>query len=916
MSTPILLTKLFVPDTRPELVSRSNLVDQLNNGLDRKLTLISAPAGFGKTTVVTNWLHTQEGDDASPFLIGWLSLDEDDNDPVRFLTYMITALNRIPGLETEIGAGALQMAQASQLPPPQTILTAVINEIAMITNKIVLVIDDYHLIDSQLVHNALIFLLENLPPQLHVVITTREDPPIQISRLRTRGQLNEFRAVDLRFSTAEIDEFLNQIMGLGLSTQDITALEKRTEGWVAGLQLAAISMQGRTDKSNFIQSFTGSHHFVIDYLVDEVLKHQPDHIREFLLQTSILDRLTGPLCDAITSRENGQATLEMLEHSNLFIIRLDSERQWYRYHHLFADLLRQRLYQMQPQKKRTLHALASEWYEQQGLNDEAIEHVLQSENYEQATQMINEHIEEMWRQGKLGRLLRWLEKLPDEYINNSPNICIFLAWNLFTKGDQEKAESVLQFIEKNLDLQSDLSSDNPIEKGETSARLFVKKIRGRVAAIRAVMASYRSDAIESKKFASLAQALLPVDDLNWRSAAAMALADAYVFMGDYDSAHQARFESINICKAAGNTYIYLIDRTKFILVLKARGELLQAKAHCQQLIEYAIDNGFTGPGTIGWIQAILGDILAETNDLDGAFEIVREGVNLNKLGRDVTLLGWSNMCLTRILLSIGDFNGAENIIKKTEVMSQKATIPPLVNYQMMNYRVRVWLSQGRLDEAIKWMREQMEDSESKSTYVGRRINIPIARIRIAQQLPEKANELLLPLLDAAEAGGHISRAIELLILQALSLQAGDEIERALVPLDKALSLAQPRGFFRIFVDEGPPMARLLYEALSREISPEYVQKLLAAFPDVEPEKELMSKLIVSDSEWIEPLSERELEVLQLIAEGLSRPEIASQLVLSLNTVKTHARNIYSKLGVNNQMQAVGKARGLGLLDKD
>jgi LuxR family maltose regulon positive regulatory protein len=728
--------------------------------------------------------------------------------------------------------------------------------------------------------------------------------------------LTELRATDLRFTSSEVVEFLNQAMGLNLSAEDIATLETRTEGWIAGLQLAAISMQGHEDATSFIKAFTGSHHFVIDYLVEEVLKHQTEYIRDFLLKTSILDRLTGPLCDAVTNQENGQATLEMLEHSNLFIIRLDSERQWYRYHHLFADLLRQRLNRMQPQETRTLHALASEWYEQQGLIDESIEHALQSKNYDLATRMINEYIEERWQQGKLGMLLRWLEKLPDDYINNNPNLCIFLAWNLFTKGDQKKAESVLQFIEKNLDLQSDLSSDKPIEKGETSARLFVKKIRGRVAAIRAVMATYRSDAIESKKFASLAQELLPVDDLNWRSAAAMALADAYVFMGKYDSAHQARFESIKLCEIAGNTYIYLIDRTKFILVLKARGELMQAKAHCQQLIEYAIDNGFTDPGTIGWIQAILGDILVETNDLDGAFEIVREGVNLTELGRDVTLLSWSNMCLTRILLSIGDFNGAENIIRKTKVMSQKATIPPLVNYQMMNYRVRVWLSQGRLDEAINWMREQMEDSESKSTFVGTRINIPIARIRIAQQLPEKANELLLPLLDAAEAGGHISRAIELLILQALSLQAGDEIEKALIALDKALSLAQSRGFIRIFVDEGPPMARLLYAALEKGITPEYVQKLLAAFPDGEPEKDLMSKSIASDSEWMEPLSDRELEVLQLIAEGISRQEIAFQLVLSLNTVKTHARNIYSKLGVNNQMQAVGKARGLGLLDQD
>jgi LuxR family maltose regulon positive regulatory protein len=602
----------------------------------------------------------------------------------------------------------------------------------------------------------------------------------------------------------------------------------------------------------------------------------------------------------------------MLDRANLFIVPLDNERRWYRYHHLFADLLRQRLARTQPQKTLTLHSLASKWYEQQGLIDESIEHALASKDYELATRMINEHIEERWRQGKLG-LLRRLEKLPDESINSSPNLGIFLAWNLFTNGDQEKAEHILRSIERELDSQSELASDESLEKSKPSAGFFEKKVRGRVAAIRAVMATYRSDAGASEQFARLAQELLPADDLNWRCAAAMALADAYVFMGEYDRAHEARLESIKVCQTAGNTYIYLIDRTKFILVLKARGELLQARDQSQQLMDYAVDHGFSDPGTLGWIQAILGDILAELDDLDGACDIVREGVNLAELGRDVTLLSWRNMCLTRILCSLGDFDGAEKLVKKTEKMSQEAFIPPLVNYQMMNYRIRLWLSQGRLDEAIKWMGEQATDPEARTTYVGNMMNIPLARIQIAQQMPEEANELLVPVLDAAKAGGHVSRAIELFILQALNLQAVDEIEKALDPLEKALSLAQPRGFVRIFVDEGPPMAGLLYEALKRDMAPDYVQRLLAAFPPPEPAETVQTGFQGDQSGLIEPLSDREMEVLRLVAKGLTNKEVSNKLYLSVHTVKTHTRNIYSKLDVHNRAEAAAKARALGIL---
>ncbi len=905
MPTPILITKLFPPPLNPDLVKRQDLIDRLSDGLDRKVALISAPAGFGKSTLVGDWLEGLKGGEAA-----WLSLDEEDSDPSRFLTYLISTLARTQRLGADFGKGALGMLQSPQPPPIQSVLIPILNEIAEASGKIVLVLDDFHLIESQEVQDALSYFLEHLPPQLHLVISTRQDPQLPLGRLRAQGQITELRAADLRFSNSEAADFLNRLMGLDLSPEEIAALETKTEGWVAGLQLAAISLQGSEDIQGFIRSFQGSNRLVLDFLIEEVLGQLPEGIQEFLLQTSILNRLTGPLCDTLTGQGNSQETLVTLDRANLFILPLDEERRWYRYHHLFADLLRQRLSQTQPQKKLALHSIASQWYEDQGLINEAIEHALLSKDYQLATKLINEHIEERWRQGKLARIMRWLEKLPDEFTDNSPNLCVYLAWNSFTKGYQDQAERILQFIENHFNIESGLPSDEPRKISGSSTQSSENNVLGRVAAIRAVMATYRSDAVESKHYARLAQQLLPEDDLNWRSAAAMALADAYVFLGEYDQAHQARFESNKICQTAGNTYIYLIDRTKFILVLKARGELLQAQNHCRQLMEYAADNGFSEPGTIGWIQTILGDILAETNQLDEAYEIVREGVNLTELGRDVTLLSWSNMCLTRILISLGDFDGAEIIIKKTDELSQKATIPPIVKYQLMNYRVRIWLSQGRLDAAIKWMQEQTADHKSQKTYVDRMLNIPLTRIQIAQNLTEEANKRILTLLDAAESGGHISRVIELSILQALNLQAVDDKETAFGPLEKALSLAQPRGYFRIFVDEGPPMARLLYRALDREIEPEYVQRILAAFPAAESEDDLPQK---DQSGLVEPLSEREIEVLEWMAAGLTNQEIAEQLIISPHTVKTHTRNIYAKLDVSNRTLAVGKARTLGIL---
>ncbi len=902
MAAPILLTKLFIPTNRPELVHRPELIKRLNDGSDRKLTLISAPAGFGKTTVVIDWLHSQKGDASSPFLMGWLSLDEDDNDPVRFLTYLITALKRIPGLETEIGAGALQMAQASQSPSPQTILTAIINEIAIITEKIVLVFDDYHLIDNQSVHDALIFLLENLPPQLHLVITTREDPPLQIPRLRTRGQLNEFRAVDLRFSIAETDEFLNQIMGLGLSTQDITALEKQTEGWIAGLQLAAISMHGRTDIRNFIQSFTGSHHFVIDYLVEEVLKHQLDHIREFLLQTSILNRLTGSLCDAITSQENGQATLEALEHSNLFIIRLDNERQWYRYHHLFGDSLRQRLRQTKPDQEISFHLKASEWYAQNGFPDQAIEHALQSDDFDRAVRLIEEQADACWKRGEHTKLRHWLDSLPAELLFSNPNLCIFHAWEQFANGQQDAVEATLQVVEK--------MDSNPDSQRESDRM----RIQGRVATIRAFLAFHKGDSDAIFQHAQLALDYLPEDDIIWRNTVYVPLGDAFFMARHVEDTARIRLETWETSKAIGNIYMELIASMKYCVTLRQQGKFGMIKEICQQQTILAKENGLSLSPEAGWILAVWGEVLAEQGNLDQAVKKAREGKELAQ-GGYIGILYVCNRHLIVALYSSGHFAGVEAIIQEVEEYGWDR-LPPWIVIEIKAWQLRLWLAQGKVEETSQWLAEQGLEVTGNPDRFNEIEYLTLVRFLIATGHPSDTLDLLERVYTNANDRGHISRVIEILNLQALAMQAVGDTRQAMNVLEQSLTLAEPRGFLFAFVNEGPPMARLLYKALSRGIAPDYVQKLLAAFPDIEPKKNLLKNPIVSDSEWIEPLSERELEVLQLIADGISRPEIATRLVISLNTVKTHARNIYSKLGVNNQMQAVGKARGLGLLDKD
>lgn len=909
MPAPILATKLYVPQPWPGIVTRLRLIERLNGGLAKggKLTLISAPAGFGKTTLVSEWIA------GCGHPVTWLSLDQGDNDPTHFLAYVVAALQTIA---PKIGAVAMAALQSSQPPPIESILTALLNEITALPDQFILVLDDYHVIDSKPVDHALTFLLEHLPPRMHLVIASREDPHLPLARLRASGQLTELRAADLRFTSSEAAEFLNQLKGLNLSAEDIAALEARTEGWITGLQLAALalqgspSMQGYPDTSRFIQSFTGSHRFVLDYLVEEVLQRQPEHIRSFLLQTAILERLSGPLCDAVTRQKDGRGILETLERGNLFVIPLDDQRQWYRYHHLFAEVLLAHALEEQPDQIPLLRERASAWYEQNNLPAEAIRHALAARDFERAAGLIEKMYPAMDASFQYAAWLGWVRKLPDEVVRARPVLSVDYARALSDSGEFDASMSWLQEAEQRLEG----SAEGMVVADEAQFRTLPAMI----ALAHSYHTQVQGDIGGTVKYAELALELSPEEDhyLHIHAMAVVTLGMAYWSRGDLDRAQRALCVWMNYCQKVGNIIFAIATGGYLAGIIVAQGRLREAERTYKQSIQLASTHDQVRHVTAN-LYLGLGLLYHEQGDQQSAAQHLHKSGELG----EQALIDWPyrwRLAQARLKEAEGDLKTALDLLDEARGLYVRSTVPDF--HPIDALKARVYLRQGWLSEALAWARERGLSVDDDLSYLGEFEHITLARVLIAQHQNDpaagsvhEAIALLERLLQAAEAGGRMGSVIEILVVQALAFQAQGNVSEALTPLERALTLAEPEGYVRIFVDEGEPM-RSLIEKQSRgqnKTFPGYVDKLLAAF--ARPTAILQPRTNNLHSIIIEPLSERELEVLKLLRSELSGPEIAKQLMVSLHTLRTHTNNIFKKLGVNNRRAAVRRADELDLL---
>lgn len=961
MLTPILATKLYIPPPRLTLIQRSRLLDRLNAGLQGKLTLISAPAGFGKTTLVSawvtqkaeEWMQDKAGEVAlPPSRVAWLSLDARDSDPTRFLAYLVAALQP---MAPKLGTGVLGLLQSPQPPPMETLLALLLNDIATIQDKFVLVLDDYHVIDDGAplgaVDAALAYLLDHLPPQMHLVITTREDPQLPLARYRARGQMTELRATDLRFTPAEAADFLNQVMALDLSAAEVAVLEERTEGWIAGLQLAALSLQGRPagtpDVARFVKAFAGDNRYIVDYLVEEVLQRQPERVRSFLRQTAILDRLSGPLCDAVTGQNDGVALLDALERGNLFVVPLDDQRHWFRYHHLFADVLVAHALQAEPAHVVLLHQRASDWYEQNGLRVDAIRHALAAKDFVRTAGLVELAWPTMDGSFQTATWLGWARAIPDAMVRVRPVLRVAYAWALLNGGELDAAEARLieveQWLESFVDAQArQQAPSTPHPGGDTQAAsaavpgaVIVDEAQFRtlpasIATARSYLAQSRGDLPVAVKYGQRALDLLPATDHLRRGPAAALLGLAQWASGDLAAAYQTLAAAMAGFQKVGNLHFATSVTSGLADIRTVQGRLHDAiRSYTQSLqlvlAQHEID---TRPLIRGTANLYLG--LSELIHEQGNLELATQHLlRAEELGDQAGLPDWRYRLYrtqARFKATAGDFTGALDRLDAAERNFRSTPVPEARPLGAL--KTQVWVAQGRLRDARRWVQEQGLSVDDEPSFLREFEHMTLARVLIAD-LAHNPDDHIMPALlrflarlqQAAEAGGRMGSVIEILVLQALAHQAQGDLAAAIVVLERALRLAEPEGYVCLFVNEGAPMARLLSVAARQGMLPDYSGKLLAAFApvDVTPPHPVQDRTTpvlppsAAIQPLIEPLSARELEILQLIAQGLSNDEIGARLFLALSTVKGHNRNIFGKLQVQRRTEAIARARALGLL---
>ena len=908
---PLLETKFYLPKWSADLVSRSRLIDRIHP--QRKLTLISAPAGFGKTTLLAQWVA------AIPTrTIAWVSLDQGDNDPAFFWNYLITALQKI---QPSLGERSRSLLQSPQPPSIESVLMTLLNELTAVEADITLILDDYHAIETQAIHRGIGFLLNHLPPQVHLIIASRADPPLSLARLRSRGELTELRVSDLRFTPDEAATFLNQGMGLEISAVEVSALEQRTEGWIAGLQLAALSLQGREDIPDFVAAFSGDDRYIVDYLMEEVLQRQPDRVRRFLLQTSVLERLSSSLCDAVTDQNDGQGMLETLERGNLFIIPLDNKRQWYRYHHLFADVLQAHALRSWPERISSLHERASEWYEQNHLFSDAIRHALAAQDFERAAGLIERVWPTMRRHQRETTVLGWITSLPDSLIRNRPVLSVAYALVLLNDGQLDAVESRLQDAERCLEAAVDSQGPLAVERVVTDDAQL-QSLPASIANARAYRAQALRDVSGTVTYAQQALELLPEDEEYERGTTAALLGLAYWTSGRPEAGYRSFVEGLAIFKQMGLTQIAIGGTFILAQMSMAQGRLHRAINICEQSLQLAAEQGNPVlPGTPELYLA-LSELRYEQGDLAAANQLLLRGETLRQQASlsGAKFLWW--VVQARLKVAEGDLDTALNQLHEGERLYYRTPIPVPDVRPVEALKVQWWLRQGKLAEALGWVRERGLSVDDQPDYLREYEHLTLVKVLIAQYQRDGTDEvihqvtcILTRLLAAAEAEARTGSIIKILVVLALAEEAQGDVTSAIVSLERALILAEPEGYVRIFVEPGTPMVQLLREAMTRGITLTYTNWLLTTLATWgQPHDDTPTASVVpSPQPLIEPLSQRELDVLRLLNTELSGPEIARELVVALSTVRTHTKRIYSKLNVTNRRAAVKRATELKLL---
>jgi len=951
MAVILLTTKLRVPPPHPHPVARPHLLSQLSVGLSRKLTLVSAPAGFGKTTLVSEWVHGLRRSDRAPRM-AWLSLDEDDNDPARFWAHVVAALQTSltelvgrktlrhtqGGLSADSGIGQVVLdlylapgaTSPAARPAAHPLLSSLINEVTeRAVGDLVLVLDDLHAVDAVEVHEGLVFLLEHMPPQMHLAVASRIDPPWPLARWRARGELVELRAGDLRFTLEEASAFLRDVMRLSLSPEDLATLGARTEGWVAGLQMAALSIQGRADQAKAIEAFGGSHRFVLDYLVQEVLGQQPGEVRAFLLRTSILDRISAPICSVLTGISDSQALLEKLERDNLFVVPLDDERRWYRYHHLFGELLRSRLVREAPDLVPALHQRASDWFEQAGRRGEAIPHALAAGDHSRAIHLVELQVPEACARGEFSLVRRWVDALPEEQVRSNPTLCVGRAWGLWAVRDLNAVEAWLQHAETALASGSHCGAD------ADAGRRWVE---GHAAVLRAVVARSRGVAPEEQvALLHRAQEVVPTEDRALRSVVAVWLGLCYMDL-DHEEAADRTFEQVWEADLSSGmhwpTYVALYART---ILARRRGRLHQAAALCREALrDLAAHEGRTSLAARG-IYVHLGRVLLEWNDLEGAARTLSEGRTAGRASGIAEIAVKAEFAYARLQLAQGQTRPLPDLVAMGRESGEALTryAQALMAWlQLMAARGTSRTSAcdrptGAPDHADAgswwagaqaWAERHPLELEGNDWLVAEqlvRARVQIAAYRAHGEPPlQPVLHYLDEQLAQLHRKGRIELALHATIVKAMALLAVEREQEALAALERALVLASAGGYKRVFLDEGPPMVRLLRLAAARGVGAPDARTLLAALvSETHAAGGAPAERVPAgrgEQELVEPLTAREMDVLRLLNTALSRPEIARELQVSVNTVRTHVRRIYGKLGAHSRAEALGRAEELGL----